>query len=125
MRSLMMLMLLAACASAGVAEDRQDRAAAHVAGRVAGEPRGCISPMQGQGLIIVDSRTLSYRSGKTIWLNRMERECPGMTPHSTLIIEADGGQYCRGDRVRALEPGRSIPGPVCILGDFTPYRERR
>ncbi len=32
---------------------------------------------------------------------------------NTIIVErGTGGQYCRGDRVRGLEPGAIIPGPV-------------
>ena len=42
----------------------------------------------------------------------------------SLIVEGGtGGQYCRGDRVRGLEPGAIIPGPTCNLGDWVPYRQ--
>jgi hypothetical protein len=45
-----------------------------------------------------------------------------MEPLDTLAVERHGSQYCRGDQVRGLESGRSILGPICILGPFTPYR---
>jgi hypothetical protein len=65
------------------------------------------------------------RRGDTVWVNRLEGHCPGLRPLNTLVVEPSlGGQYCRNDRVRAIEPGSSIPGPICPLGDFTPYRRR-
>jgi hypothetical protein len=38
-----------------------------------------------------------------------------------LVVEPIGAQYCRGDRVRTMDPVSRIPGPACTLGDFIPY----
>lgn len=112
---------LAGCAT-GIEGPQQDPLVAELAGRVAGAPESCIPAATGQGLTIVDQRTLTYRSGGTIWVNRLKDDCPGMRPLNTLIVEVHGSRFCRGDHVQALQPGLRIPGPVCILQDFTPYR---
>jgi hypothetical protein len=94
-----------------------------LAGRSAGPLEDCVpAPPGGAGLTIVARGTVGYRDGNTLWVNRLAGACAQMEPPDTLLVEARDGQYCRGDRVRALQPGRSIAGPACILGRFTPYR---
>ena len=123
MRSLVLLLLVAACAAPDPRADKDNADfQRELAGRVAGAPENCIPTSQGQSLDIVDSRTLSHRDGRTLWVNRLESECPGLRPMDTLIVEVQGSQYCRGDHVRSVPFGGGIPGPVCILGQFTPYR---
>ena len=123
MRLLPLALLIAGCAATTAdTETREQRAhAEELAGRTAGAPETCISARQGESLQIVDRRTLTYGHGRTIWVNRLDGGCPGLRPTNTLIVEANGSQYCRGDRIRALEPGTTIPGPYCILRDFVPY----
>jgi hypothetical protein len=127
MRSLVFLILLSGCAATGAGPEarEQEAFAGELGTRVAGAPEACVPQMQSQSLRIVDRRTVAYESGGTIWVNRLDSDCPGLRPFNTLIIEAHGSQYCRGDRVRALEPGSSIAGPICILRDFVPYRRSR
>lgn len=117
------LLMLSSCAMVD-RRSGEDQLAAELAGRVAGEPQDCIPGMTGQSLRVIDERTLAYRRGRTLWVNRLRSECPGLDPVSTLIVEVQGDRYCRGDRVRELEPGSSIPGPICILGEFVPYASR-
>jgi hypothetical protein len=95
--------------------------AQETAGRIAQAPRTCISTFGSENLRPLDRATLAFGSGRTIYINRLAAECPGLEPLNTLIVEAQGSQYCRGDRVRGLEPGGLIPGPTCILGDWVPY----
>jgi hypothetical protein len=122
MRFLPLLLALAGCAAIGQREEDGAELARQLAGRSAGEPQSCVSITQLAPLEIVDRETIAYRSGSTIYVNRLGGNCPGLRPFNTLIIETHGSQYCRGDRVRTLEPGSSIPGPICPLGDFVPYR---
>jgi hypothetical protein len=119
MRLLPFLLLASACATGSA---READLSLELAGRTAGEPRDCVPASAGDSLVARDSRTLVYRRGDTIWVNRLAAACPGVDPVSTLIVDVQGSQHCRGDHVRALEPGRSIPGPICVLGSFTPYR---
>lgn len=116
---------LAGCAAHPVTSPtrEQDALARELAGMRAGEARQCI-PAQRQGsLTIVDRRTVTLREGRTLWVNRLESSCPGIQPFNSLIVEVHGSEYCRNDKVRGLEPGSNIPGPICLLGDWVPYRE--
>jgi hypothetical protein len=118
------LLLLSACAEEGGGPSERAEAAfeRELAGRTAGEPRSCIPAGAGRRLVVRDSRTIVQDEGRTLWVSRLDRPCPGLDPFGTLEIQAQGGQYCSGDRVRGLEAGRTIPGPWCVLRDFTPYR---
>jgi hypothetical protein len=119
MRLLPLLLIASACAAGSAREADLSR---DLAGRSAGAGRDCVGTSPAAGLAVRDSQTLVYRRGDTIWVNRLAAACPGLDPMSTLIVEAHGSQYCRGDQIRAVEAGRSIPGPICLLGSFTPYR---
>ena len=96
--------------------------AKELAGRVAGKAESCVPTTPGQGLQVIDRRTIIYRRGATLWVNRLASECPGIDPLNPLVVETHGSQYCRGDHIRGLRPGNCIPGPLCFLGDFTPYK---
>lgn len=122
MRSTLLLIALSGCASGQIGASDQEELARELAGRNVGESRQCISAVSGRGLTIGDPRTIVRRDGATIWVNRLKRDCPGFRPANTLIASVHGGRHCRGDQVRAMEPGSSIPGPICVLGEFTPYR---
>lgn len=92
-----------------------------LAGRTAGQPQSCVSIHRDENLTVADSRTVLYGSGKTVWLNHLRTECPGMNRMNILVTEPHGSQYCSGDMVRSLDPVSKVPGPTCILGDFVPY----
>ena len=111
-------------ATAGPAA-REDKLAKAVGDRVAGKPESCLSPSSSRSTRIVDRRTIIYEVGSTMWVNRLRAECPGLYPTSTIVTEIRGGQLCRGDLIRTLDPGARIPGAACPLGDFTPYRRAR
>lgn len=123
MRLLPLLLLATACAATGGgASDGEADLTRELAGRTAGEPRDCVSTSPGSNLTARGRQTLVYRRGDTIWVNRLKAECPGLHELSQLVIEVQGSRYCRGDHFRTREPGISIPGPICILDRFTPYR---
>ena len=124
MRSSLLLIAVAAagCAPHGSTPRFKDTFAQEVAGRAAGQAQRCISPFGNENLRVVNPQTVAYGNGPTIYVNRLRAPCPALEPHNTTIIESHGGQYCSGDHVRGLEPGAIIPGPVCFLGDWTPYR---
>ena len=125
MRIFLLVLALAGCAAAGSLDERESEALSRdLAERVAGEPERCVPRIQATGLNPIDRRTLVYDTPGTLWVNRLRADCPGLRADSTILIETGGDQYCRNDRIRALEPGGSIPGPICLLGDFTPYRRR-
>jgi hypothetical protein len=117
--SALLALALANCASTSAGEDEL---ADPLAGRIAGEPRSCVSPGSGQGMAIIAPGTVGYRAGDTLWVSRLGPPCARVRPMDTLVVEAHGGRHCRGDPVRALPMGSRIAGPVCGLGDFVPYR---
>ena len=124
MRYLVLLVVLAGCTAYDPQARTKDQQqlAQDLADRTRGEPENCIPTEQSQGLTIVDESTIVSRRGRTIWVNQLRAPCPGLRPLDTLIVEVPSGQHCSGDRVRSVTPGTSIPGPVCILGEWTPYR---
>lgn len=96
-----------------------------LAGRVAGPPQECVSQFGQDHAYAIDAQTIAYGSGRTIYINRLAAPCPAVDPVNTLITETYGGEYCRGDHVRGNEPGSIIPGPVCNLNYWVPYRLTR
>jgi hypothetical protein len=93
-----------------------------LAGRTAGPPQSCILTQSDLTLHAVDQTTIAYGLGSTIYVNHVG-SCPGLRELSTIIVvSSSGSQYCRGDRIRANEPGSIIPGAPCNLGDWIPYR---
>lgn len=125
MRSLIIpIVMLAGCAVPQPTRNPEADVAQLAAGRVAGATRSCVGATGAtSSLMVVNSRTLSYNEGSMLWINRLPGECPGLDKMSTLIVEVQGSQYCRGDRFRARDWGSTIPGPYCVLGDFTAYRK--
>lgn len=122
MRTLTLLLLLAGCAAVPPSHEDETRLARELVGRTAGEAQTCVPIVQSRSLQVVDERTLVYSTSGAVWVNRLEAACPGLNRWSTLIVEPFTGRYCRGDRVRGLEPGTTIPGPRCLLNDWVPYR---
>lgn len=123
MRLLPLLFLTAACAATGAGPSREEaELASELAGRSAGEPRECVAIAPGSSLVPRGRQALVYRRGDTLWVNRLAGPCPGLDAMSQIVIEVHGSRYCRGDHFRAGEPGLTIPGPICVLGGFTPYR---
>jgi hypothetical protein len=122
----MLALVLAGCATTSDSVAREEAAlAAELQGYGAGEPQSCIPVHTGQSLQIVSADTLVLRTGGVIWVNRLEADCPGLRPLNQLIVEPSlSGRYCRNDRIRSLEPGSTISGAICPLGNFTPYRRR-
>jgi len=120
----MSLSAVLACAAtqARSGAEGEDKLAAALAGRTAGEAQNCVSILGAQSLRVVDDRTLLMEDGCTYWVSRLENPCPGMRPNDSLIIEPTGNQYCRGDQIRSLDPTSHIVGPVCRLEAFIPYR---
>jgi len=126
-------MMLSAC-SYGDAENTpapiRDREAKILAkeleGKVAGEPRNCISTLGQENLIRISDDMLLYRqSGRLVFQNKLRSPCPGLARDTDIIVtESFGGQLCQGDIVRLADRTSGIPGPVCSLGEFIPYRTK-
>lgn len=100
-----------------------DKLARELAGRTAGPAQNCVSTSRlGSATIYGDA--LLFRDGATVWVNKIEH-CPGLSRDPILVNEVFGGQSCENDLMRTIDRGAAIPGPVCRLGKFTPYRKPR
>lgn len=92
-----------------------------LAGYVAGETQSCVDPHLVDGPQVIGNTTLLYRSGNRMYRNDLIGPCPSLRSDSTIITEINGGQLCRNDMFRPLEPGSTIPGSYCRLGNFIEY----
>jgi len=123
MRPLIVLAGIALASCTRPAVPAQDALANELAGFVAGAPQTCVPTSPNQNLRVIDARTLAYGYGTVVYVNHLGSDCPALSPYNSVLIDAQGGQYCRGDRVRGLEPHAGIPGPWCNLGDWIAYRK--
>ena len=110
-------LLLAGCAQV---PPQVDAAAAARLGPATGAAQRCIALPAGEGLTALGDGMLGYRSGSTLWVSHMPGQCR-TSSLGTIIIERNGSQVCRGDRIRMLETGSTIAGAACTLGDFVPH----
>jgi hypothetical protein len=96
-----------------------------ISGKTPGAAVRCISQFQQANMIRVSDDLLLYRvSGRLVYENRLKSPCPGLADDSDIIVsEQYGGQQCSGDLLRLVDRVGGIPGPVCVLGDFVPYRK--
>ena len=96
-------------------------------GKVAGKPQSCISNSRNVNTIRISDDTLLYReSGRTVYVNKLRGSCPGLTRgDDIMVVETFSGQHCSGDIIRLVDRTSGIPGPVCSLGEFVPYKKAK
>ena len=96
-----------------------------LAGKVAGKPINCISDFNATNMVRISDDILLYRvSGNFVYKNNLRSSCPGLARDNDIIVsEQFGGQKCRGDLLKLVDRTSGIPGPVCSLGEFVPYRK--
>ena len=127
MRKALFLVSLLAAAAAGCAGTGAEPQAGQgdlsraLTGRTAGPPQNCVPIEPGRSLTVIERGEILYGSGRTIWRAQLRDACPSPRRLDTLIVEPMGSQYCRGDHVRSVVPGSTIPGPVCVIESFVPY----
>ncbi|HEY1604283.1 MAG TPA: DUF6491 family protein [Allosphingosinicella sp.] len=122
----MTILLLAAFSTAAMPKSDRSDLAKQLAGRTAGPPQDCVSMDTTANLRPVNEQTLIVERGPILYVNHLRGGCPGLEATDTIILQANGNQYCRGDHFRTRPFGGGVvPGPICVLGDFTPYRRTR
>jgi hypothetical protein len=95
-------------------------------GKIAGKPVSCISNTGNTSNIvrISDDMVLYRVSGRLVYQNRLRGSCPGLARDRDVIVtEQFGSQQCSGDLLRLVDRVGGLPGPVCVLGEFVPYRK--
>ena len=120
-----MLLLLAGCSAADLhSRDRADLAT-QLAGRTAGPPQDCVSIEPASNIRPVDPQTVVIDRGSTLYVNHLAGMCGNLEATDTLIVDVHGSEYCRGDHFRSRHfGGGAVPGPICVLGDFVPYKRQ-
>lgn len=128
--SILPLLTLAACGEmdstpAPLTEKQTALLDKELSGKVAGTPINCISDYNSTNMVRVSDDVLLYRvSGNLVYKNNLRSSCPGLARDSDIIVsEQFGGQKCRGDLLKLVDRTSGIPGPVCSLGEFVPYRK--
>ncbi len=119
---------LSGCATAGAParhafQDREEaKLATMLQGRVAGQPRSCISAFDLSRMQIINHTAMVYKSGDTIWVSRPA------DPHSLdtsdiVVIKRTGGQLCKQDIIRTVDRTGGFTTGVVFMGDWVPYKK--
>jgi hypothetical protein len=98
-----------------------------IQGRTAGTPVACVDSSNIRNVRIIDESAILYEVGASrLYLNRPGGgRCPWLRPGRMLVTESFGGQTCRKDRVRVIDPPSPQAFGACLLGDFTPYTKAK
>jgi hypothetical protein len=102
------------------AEKGEERLAKMLEGRVAGEPRNCITSFQSRDVQVIDETALVYDAGKTVWVAR-PRDPKMLDKFDVLVMERHGSQICANDTMRTIDPTSGFTTGVVFLDDFVPY----
>lgn len=102
----------------------EERLAKLIEGRVAGEPRRCITTIGSRNLTIIDKTAIVYKAGNKVWVNRTA-DPRSIDDSDILIIRKFGGssQLCRMDNITLADRYSGMFSGVIFLEDFVPYEK--
>lgn len=90
-------------------------------------PERCIYLNRVDRTEVIDDRTLIFhmRPGRQIYLNHLERECPGLRREERFMYSPTGNRLCEIDTITVLEQwGFGLTrGFTCGLGNFHPITQ--
>ena len=105
--------------------DRAELARALADRSVAGPPMRCVDLRQVGGNRAIGRDAIVFTQGTRVYLNRPSGDCSALRYGNTLVTRTMGGELCRGDIARVVDPvTRTIRGS-CSLGEFVPYERTR
>lgn len=116
-----LLVLAAACASMPPARDDSADLAKELTGKIAEKSRTCIPLDDARGAKVFND-AIVYRTSRRLSYVNAAKGCSSFDPDPIFVNVTTSSQLCRGDVVRTVSRAGGIPGPFCVLGDFTPYR---
>ncbi len=90
-------------------------------GRVAGEPRSCLSTFSNRRMEVIDGTAVVFRAGRTLWVN-VPRNAEDLDDDDVWVTRQFGTQLCRLDQVTTHDRGSLFFNGIVMLGDFVPYR---
>lgn len=102
-----------------------DTLAKALAGRTPGQPVSCISNMRGSDMRIVDDRTILFREGGTVYVQKPGGGCHGLgSGFYTLVTRLNGSnRLCSGQIGEVVDRVTGSTYGSCVFGDFVPYRK--
>ena len=89
-------------------------------GRVAGEPKSCVSALRSNDVQVIEHVGIAYKAGKTLWIARA-RDARSLGPDDVPIIERFGGQLCREDVIQTVDRYTHFTTGSVFLDSFVPY----
>jgi hypothetical protein len=118
---------LALTATTASAETAEERGAAKFAelteGRVAGEPKSCVTAMRPNDIEVIENVGLAYEQGDTLWIARAT-DPRSLGRNDVPIIDRFGSQLCRQDMIRTIDRSTQFVSGVVFLEDFVPYTKQ-
>jgi hypothetical protein len=87
-----------------------------------GEPQSCIQQTRVTQSHAFTNTILYEYSPREIYRVTTTPGCTGLRYGDIIVSRTPSGNLCRGDIIRTVSPGSSIPSGSCALGDFIPYR---
>lgn len=124
MRTLMAsAVLLCSCAAGQTASTPPEdpKVTKALAGKVAGEPRDCIS--------VSDTRssstyrgTILYRTNAKLTYRNDVNNCAALDDDKIIVTRIYTGQICRGEIISLIDRSSNFPSGACTYGKFVPYR---
>jgi hypothetical protein len=130
MRKIIAALALSALALGGAtaveAKDKQtgeEKLAKLLDGRVAGDPKSCITTNRSDNMQVIDNTAIVYKDGNTIWVNRTAHP-ENLDRDDILVINRfSGSQLCKLDQVTTIDQGSGFFNGVVFLQDFVPYKK--
>lgn len=89
-------------------------------GRVAGEPRSCISSFVNRESRVIDRTAVVYGRGRTIWVNRTANP-RDLDDWDAMLVRQYGSQLCRQDIITTFDTSTGMYTGNVFLTDFVPY----
>lgn len=113
-----------ACSTTPPPTGPDEKLAEALVGKVAEAPRSCIDLDEARaGEVFRD--VIVYRTSRALNYVNSTPGCRTFSSDPIFVNKVFGSRLCRGDTVQFVSRSGGIPGPVCVLGDFTPYRTPR
>jgi hypothetical protein len=95
-----------------------------LSGKVAGKPQQCLSSSRNANIVRVSDDFLLYRAGRNlVYRNELRGSCPGLAnDNDIMVIRSFTSDHCNGDQFQLVDRLGGIPGPICVFGEFVPYK---
>jgi hypothetical protein len=112
---------------AAAASKGEQRLAALLQGRVAGEPVRCVRDVRNLPLRTVSRTAYLYGAGDTVWVQRTHDPRQIGFPDLLVIdsLRDPAAGVCRDDKARRIDRDTGLSGGIVRFGDFVPYTRVR